>query len=175
MSEPTKLSGKLVPMSTSEGVTVDFDPETKGILFDPGEVALFFELKEDIPGLAKENARPTGRSWPCPKHPGGKLVEHRFPRLGDLELDVCDQGGCIWFDRGEIKRFEALTARIEAPRARLFRVFDRLRSTGYRVLGLAEPDEASRPPTAGAAPASGEDASPPAPEQEPAAKGGSTS
>jgi len=142
MAEERKCSCPLVPMTTSEGVTVDFCPETKAILFDPGEAAIFFELETDLPGLAKNSAVLTGRRWICPKHPNGHLVEYRFPKLDDLTLDICDEGGCILFDKGEVPRFEALPARIEAPRSRMLRVFERLRASGYRVLGVTPPNRA---------------------------------
>lgn len=131
-----KCSCDMVEITTKEGVTVDFCPETGGILFDPGEAALFFELAEDIPALVKENAVATGRSWENPKTPGGKLVEYRFPDLDDLMLDICDKTGAIWFDKGEVPRFEKLTAALESPRSRLVRVFGQLRSEGYEVLGI---------------------------------------
>ncbi len=134
----SKCPGKMVELSTAEGVTVDFCPQTKGILFDPGEVAAYFELSEDLPSAARAGAVPTGQVWSCPKHPNSLLREVRFPKLDDLMLDICDEGGCVWFDRGEIPRFEALTARLEHPRSRLLRVFQQLRGTGYEVLGLGE-------------------------------------
>ncbi len=134
--QQSKCPGELVEMTTAEGVTVDFCPATKGILFDPGEVALYFELAEDFPEAAREGAQPTGRSWECPKHRGSLMVEYAFPRLQGLTLDVCQKGGCVWFDRGEIQRFEALTAHLEAPRSRLARVFLQLKGAGYEVLGV---------------------------------------
>lgn len=139
--QQSKCPGELVEMTTAEGVTVDFCPTTKGILFDPGEVALYFELAEDFPEMAREGAQATGKSWACPKHPTSPMMEYHFPRLQGLTLDVCAKGGCVWFDRGEIQRFEALTAGLEAPRSRLARVFRQLDASGYEVLGVSRREE----------------------------------
>ncbi len=139
--DETKCPGGLVPMTTSEGVTVDFCPENKGILFEAGEMALYFELSQDFPELARKDAVPTGRVSKCPKHPESRMVEYRFPMLDDLMLDICEDEGCVWFDKGEVPRFEALSARLEAPKSRLFRVFKQLKDSGYRVLGVVGKDE----------------------------------
>ena len=131
-----KCTGPLVEMTTAEGVTVDFCSDCKGILFDPGEVAFYFELSQDIPELAREGAKKTGQQWQCPKHPQGKLIEYVFPKLDNLMLDFCDHAGCIWFDRGEVYKFEQLTARLESPRSRFIRVFATLESQGYQIMGV---------------------------------------
>ncbi len=131
-----KCSCGMVEIATSEGVVVDFCPETGGILFDAGETALFFELEEDLPALVREEMIATGRSWPNPKAPEGRLIEYRFPRLDGLLLDICDKTGAIWFDKGEVPRFEALTAGLEAPKSRLCRVFKEIQGKGYEVLGV---------------------------------------
>lgn len=136
MADTAKFSGKLKELSTGDGVTIDFDPGTKGILFDPGEAALYFDLSRDIPDLAWEGAEKTGITWTCPKHPGSTMVEYRFPRLDGLQLDICEERGCIWFDHGEVPRFEELVSNLQEPRSRVFRAFQRLRDSGIRALGL---------------------------------------
>ena len=131
-----KCLGELVEMATAEGVTIDFCPDNKGILFEAGEVALFFELSRDFPELTQEGAELTGKTWPCPRHPDSDLREVAFPALDGLTLDICQSHGCVWFDQGEVPKFETLTAGLEAPRSRLARVFKQLKEQGYDVLGV---------------------------------------
>ena len=135
MSE-SKCAGKLVEITTNEGVSVDFCPENGGILFDHGEVALYFELDKDVPQAIRDGARRTGVTWPNPKHPHGTMVEVEFPTLGGLKLDFCDKTGAVWFDKGEVPHFEELTATMEKPTSRLVRVFHQLRKDGYEILGV---------------------------------------
>ena len=135
MSE-SKCTGELVEMWTHEGVHVDFCSASGGILFDAGEAALFFELKEDLPALIREGAVPTGRRWANPKTAGGTMVEYRFPKLDDLQLDICEQTGAIWFDRGEVQKFTRLTNNLEHPASRLARCVQQLERQGFEVLGL---------------------------------------
>jgi len=125
-------------MRTSEGVTVDFCPANGGILFDLGEVAAFFELATDLPAVTRAGAKKTGLTWENPKTPGATMVEVEFPALDGLRLDICEKTGAIWFDKGEVQRFEALTARLESPRSRFARVFADLRKSGYQVIGVAD-------------------------------------
>lgn len=129
-----KCSGALHSVEV-EGVELDFDQITKGVLFDAGETAEYFELSQDIPEVAEESSRFTGVRWPCPKHPGSSLVEVEFSALG-LKLDIDELHGCIWFDGGEIPRFEAVSAKLETLGQRFGSVFDRLRGGGYDIFKL---------------------------------------
>jgi Zn-finger nucleic acid-binding protein len=131
----SKCPGELVEMWTHEGVHVDFCSKTGGILFDTGEAAFFFELKEDLPALVREDAVATGRTWSNPKTPEATMVEYAFPNLDGLLLDICEQTGAIWFDRGEVQKFTRLTANLESPVSRLVRCVQQLESRGYQVLG----------------------------------------
>ena len=135
MSE-SKCPGELVEITTNEGVTVDFCPANGGILFDGGEVALYFELEMDVPNAIRQGAKRTGNTWPNPKTPGGTMVEVEFPTLDHLRLDFCDKTGAVWFDKGEVPHFEALTATLEKPQSRLVRVFGQLKKDGYEILGV---------------------------------------
>ena len=61
-----KCKGELREIDSSEGVKLDFCGSCKGLWFDAGEVADYFELAQDIPDLkrAKATATSSPMQWP---------------------------------------------------------------------------------------------------------------
>ena len=128
-----RCNAELKGIDSSEGVTLDFCGACKGLWFDAGEVADYFELARDIPDLdrAKATAKPT--SLRCPKC-GHDLQELQYSAPHSLMVDHCPQCGGIWLDQGEVPTLERMSASLEKPASRILRVVRGLQGKGYVVL-----------------------------------------
>ena len=128
-----KCGDALHEIESSERVALDFCGGCKGLFFDAGEVAVYFELASDLPSLdrSKAEARPT--QCACPKC-GGKFEELRYAAPDPLVVDRCDGCGGIWLDKGEVPRLEALSAKLERPGSRMLRAMLEIRGKGYRPM-----------------------------------------
>jgi len=130
-----KCEGKLEPMGTREGVELDFCMSCKGILFDQGEVAEYFELGRDIPDFdaVVKGARPT--DIPCPKC-GTSWLEMPYAAAGNLLIELCPGCGVVWLDKGEFPKLEALAAQVGSPNSKLMRAVKGVERRGFQVLGF---------------------------------------
>ena len=128
-----KCPGELREIDSSEGITLDFCGACRGLWFDAGEVADYFELAKDVPDLdqASATAKPTDFVCPKCKH---TLVELRYSGLHQLVVDRCAKCGGIWLDQGEVPTLERLSASLEKPASRILRVVRGLSGKGYVVL-----------------------------------------
>jgi len=129
-----KCSGELSSLGTSEGVTVDFCPGCKGVLFDSGEVAEYFELSADIPDLKADlkSARRTGIS--CPKC-ASPWIELPYTPGDDLRIDLCSGCRAVWLDAGEFPKLERIAASLDNPSSKLMRAVRNIERKGYRIIG----------------------------------------
>lgn len=130
-----KCAGSLHGVDSREGVTLDFCDGCKGLWFEAGEVASYFELTSDVPDLDTARATQTSSAWSCPKC-STALVSFRYGAPGDLVVDRCLSCGGIWLDRGEVPALERLSAHLESPKSRLLVTMRRARDAGYVVLGV---------------------------------------
>jgi Zn-finger nucleic acid-binding protein len=130
-----KCSDEIRPIDSAEGVELDFCGSCKGIWFDAGEVAEYFELATDVPDLDTANATKGITNYHCPKC-DAILEEFRYSKLDDLLVDRCPGCGGIWLDQGEVPRLEQLSAKLEDPRSRILRTMKGLEAKGYRILGM---------------------------------------
>ena len=130
-----KCEGQLQEIDNYQRVVVDFCGSCKGIWFDAGEVADFFDLTTDIPDL--DNARATLRETDlsCPKCNKG-LREFQFAKANDLVLDICSGCHGIWLDSGEVPQLEELSRTLVSPKSRILTSFLRLKEQGYEVMGF---------------------------------------
>jgi Zn-finger nucleic acid-binding protein len=126
-----KCGDALHEVDSSERVVLDFCSGCKGLFFDAGEVAAYFELSRDLPDLDKAEKHSTDLT--CPKC-SGQFEEMRYSALDALVIDRCVGCGGIWLDRGEVPRLEALSAKLEAPAGRVLRAMREAFDKGYRPL-----------------------------------------
>lgn len=129
-----KCSSEIKPIDTSEGVELDFCASCKGMWFDAGEVAAYFELATDVPDLDAARATRTVTTFHCPKC-DTVLEELRYSKLDDLHVDRCPGCGGLWLDPSEVPRLEKLSATLEHPRSRLLRTMQGFEAKGYQILG----------------------------------------
>ncbi|MBM4371680.1 MAG: zf-TFIIB domain-containing protein, partial [Deltaproteobacteria bacterium] len=120
MNCPKCGGARLGPLGTSEGVTLDFCPDCRGLLFDPGELAETFELEKDFPDLRAVRAEARRSGITCPAC-GTGWVELPWQAGTDLVLDLCPGCGLVWLDKGEFPKLEALAAGLDSPSSRLLR------------------------------------------------------
>jgi Zn-finger nucleic acid-binding protein len=125
-----KCADTLHEVDSYERVTLDFCGGCKGIFFDAGEVAMYFELSSDLPQLDGSRAESKPTQLPCPKC-GGRFEELRFGAPDPLVVDRCNGCGGVWLDRGEVPRLEALSAKLERPGSRMLRAMREIRAKGY--------------------------------------------
>lgn len=130
-----KCNGVLSAIESSERVSVDFCQGCKGIWFEAGEVAAYFDLSTDLPDLqiASATRRPT--AFQCPRCRAA-LEEVQFSRHDALRVDTCATCRGVWLDGGEVPRVERLAAQVEKPGSRMLRSLRDLRQRGYVVLGV---------------------------------------
>jgi Zn-finger nucleic acid-binding protein len=128
-----KCGDALHEVDSAERVALDFCSGCKGLFFDAGEVAVYFELSRDLPDLDQAKAATQPTNLACPKC-GKGFEELRYSALGDLVIDRCTGCGGIWLDRGEVPRLEALSAKLEAPGSRVLRAMREIHGKGYRPL-----------------------------------------
>lgn len=125
-----KCGDALHEVDSSERVALDFCSGCKGIFFDAGEVAVYFELASDVPDLDRARAETRATERACPKC-AGRFEELRYSAPDPLLVDRCGGCGGIWLDRGEVPRLEALSAKLERPGSRVLRALREIRSKGY--------------------------------------------
>ena len=125
-----KCKGELSEIDSSEGITLDFCGSCKGLWFDAGEVAEYFELSEDVPELDKARATASLLDWQCPKC-SGAVEELLYTALHDLKVDRCRACGGIWLDHGEVPNLHQLSAQLESPKSRMAKTLMRLKQKGY--------------------------------------------
>ncbi len=130
-----KCASPLHVVDSCEGITLDLCGGCKGLWFDAGEVAGYFELLTDVPDLDTAGATQSPTAFTCPKCAGG-LVSFRFAALSDLVLDRCLGCGGLWLDRGEVPALERLSAHVQSPKSRLIATMRRLHEAGFEVLGV---------------------------------------
>ena len=135
MPQCPKCSGQLHELDTHEAVSMDFCSGCKGIWFDAGEAAAYFEMAEDLPELktALQTALPTDFS--CPKCQN-LLLEVRFHSGADVMLDYCQACGGLFFDRGEVPVVEQIAGRLESPQSKVLHAMRHLKKSGYQVIGI---------------------------------------
>ena len=128
-----KCTGELKEIDSSEGVTLDFCGSCKGLWFDAGEVADYFELARDIPDLERARATAKPSQMRCPKC-SHNLEELRYSAFHNLVVDRCANCGGIWLDQGEVPTLERMSASLEKPASRILRVVRGLSDKGYMIL-----------------------------------------
>ena len=133
MTTCPKCGDEMHEVDSSERVMLDFCSGCKGIFFDAGEIALYFELSADLPDLDLSKAASKTTDFRCPKC-GGPFEELQYSVPDPLVIDRCGSCGGIWLDRGEVPRLEALSAKLEAPASRMLRAMREIREKGYQPL-----------------------------------------
>ncbi len=118
----------------NEGVTMDFCSDCKGLWFDAGEVASYFELSRDLPMLSAENRQEKASDITCPRCSSG-MKQMLYAPPNDLTIDQCTACGGMWFDKGEVRTLHRLSATLEDPRSRFAGVASALDRQGYQVVG----------------------------------------
>lgn len=129
-----KCGGRLDSIGTAEGVELDFCSSCKGILFDHGEVAEYFELARDIPDLRAMVMKGRRTDRKCPKC-GGAWLEIPYDQEDDLLIDLCTRCGVVWLDYGEFPKLERIAARMSDPKSKLLRAVKLVEDKGYQVIG----------------------------------------
>ncbi len=129
-----KCAGELREIDSTERAVLDFCSGCKGLFFDAGEVAYYFELAKDLPDLDSANAQAHPTELQCPKCQG-PFEELRYSALDALVVDRCGKCGGIWLDGGEVPRLESLSAKLESPASRMLRTMKQIRDKGYVPLG----------------------------------------
>lgn len=128
-----KCAGDLREIDSSERVTLDFCGDCKGLFFDPGEVAYYFELVKDVPDLDASKAQSRVIDTKCPKCQK-PFEELQYTSLDSLLVDRCGGCGGVWLDAGEVVRLEGLSAKLESPGSRMLRSMKQIRDKGYQPL-----------------------------------------
>ena len=130
-----KCDGQLQEIDNYQRVVVDFCGSCKGIWFDAGEVADFFDLTTDIPDLDTALATLRETDLSCPKCKKG-LREFQYAKANNLILDICSGCKGIWLDSGEVPQLEELSRTLVSPKSRILTSFLRLKEQGYEVMGF---------------------------------------
>lgn len=128
-----RCAAELREIDSAERVTLDFCAGCKGLFFDPGEVAYYFELARDVPGLEQSRATARATDMNCPKC-AAPFEELCYSALDSLVVDRCTGCGGVWLDQGEVPRLEALSAKLESPGSRMLRSMQQIRARGYLPL-----------------------------------------
>jgi len=117
-----KCEGRLTEYA-HQGVKLDFCRSCGGSWFDPGEIAQYFLLNQDLPDDAEpvhsfqyKKFRKT-----CPRDQS-ELKE--FTYTGSLLVDVCPKCKGVWLDPGEVKKLEQVAAQLDRRLVKLFEMFD---------------------------------------------------
>jgi len=119
----------------NEGVTMDFCSDCKGIWFDAGEVASYFELSRDLPMIAAAERQEQASSMSCPRC-SSSMTQMLYAPPNQLTIDQCTSCGGMWFDKGEVQTLHRLSAALEDPRSRFAGVARALDNQGYQVVGF---------------------------------------
>ena len=130
-----KCAGGIEEIDNYQRVVVDFCGSCKGIWFDAGEVADFFDLTSDIPDIDTALATMKETDLSCPKC-NNSLREFQFAKANNLILDICSGCHGIWLDAGEVPQLEELSRSLDSPKSRILASFLRLKERGYEVLGV---------------------------------------
>ncbi len=119
----------------NEGVTMDFCSGCKGVWFDAGEVGSYFELSRDLPMLAGADRKEQDSSISCPRCASG-MTEMFYAPPNELTIDQCRSCGGMWFDKGEVRALNKLSASLEDPKSRFAGLADTLAKRGYQIVGI---------------------------------------
>jgi Zn-finger nucleic acid-binding protein len=119
----------------NEGVTMDFCSDCKGLWFDAGEVASYFELSRDLPMLAAADRQEQDSEMTCPRCSSG-MKQMLYAPPNDLTIDQCTSCGGMWFDKGEVHTLHKLSSLLEDPASRFAGLARKLEARGYAVLGV---------------------------------------
>ena len=118
----------------NEGVVLDFCSGCKGLWFDAGEAASYFELSRDLPMLSAADRQERDSAMNCPGC-SNRMRQMLYAPPNDLTVDRCTACGGMWFDKGEVQALHRLSATLEDPRSRFAGVASVLQAQGYAVVG----------------------------------------
>jgi len=88
-------------------IELDYCTECSGIWFDAGEIELLLDTTNlDVinQSLQSPEARTAEKERRCPTC-GKKMEKRKLGESSPVLLDVCPNGGGLWFDSGEINQF----------------------------------------------------------------------